>query len=145
MFFPGVIREPKVGGVKRLGWGVSVLNGTFGCTNVTVIWALVPCLSALCQNCICLLWIHKCLKDVSIYGNFEGKYLRRRVLTFLLLPIVVFVFMIGWVFYWMGKQQNRSSVKTFESRPGVEDAKSSEEELVEVGLIEEIMEKEVES
>jgi uncharacterized membrane protein len=68
--------------------------------------------------------------------------LRRRALTVLLLPIVVFIFMVGWVLFWMGKQQNRGSVEELRrKRSASEGADTTEEGYVEVGLIEDLMEK----
>lgn len=69
--------------------------------------------------------------------------MRRRAFTILLLPILVFVFMVGWVFYWMGKQQDKGSAPTFKKTIASE--AQSEEENVEVGLIENLMEKEAET
>jgi len=70
--------------------------------------------------------------------------LRRRAFTILLLPIIVFVFMVGWIFYWMGKQQDKGSVKAPVEKTTAPEARA-EEEYVEVGLIEDLMEKETES
>jgi hypothetical protein len=51
--------------------------------------------------------------------------------------------MVGWVFYWMGKQQDKGSAPTFKKTIASE--AQSEEENVEVGLIENLMEKEAET
>jgi flagellar basal body-associated protein FliL len=70
--------------------------------------------------------------------------LRRRAVTILLLPIIVFVFMVGWIFYWMGKQQDKGSVKSPPVKEPASEARA-EEEYVEVGLIEDLMEKQTQS
>lgn len=69
--------------------------------------------------------------------------LRLRALTILLLPIVVFVFMIGWIFYWMGKQQNRSSIEAPQRKRSASESADTTEDYVEVGLIEDLMEKQL--
>ncbi len=69
--------------------------------------------------------------------------MRRRAFAILLLPIIVFVFMIGWIFYWMGKQQDKGSVPTLNKTTASN--MHSEEENVELGLIEDLMEKEAET
>ncbi len=69
--------------------------------------------------------------------------MRRRAFTLLLLPVIVFVFMIGWIFYWMGKQQDKGSAPTL-NKTVASDVRP-EEENVEVGLIEDLMEKEAET
>ncbi len=69
--------------------------------------------------------------------------MRRRAFTLLLLPVIVFVFMIGWMFYWMGKQQDKGSAPTLKKR--IASDLRSEEENLEVGLIEDLMEKEAET
>jgi Tfp pilus assembly protein PilO len=71
-------------------------------------------------------------------------YLRRRALTILLLPIIVLVFMVGWTFYWMGKQQDKGSTRPPVDRKTASEA-STEEEYVEVGVIEDLMEKQTEA
>jgi Tfp pilus assembly protein PilO len=70
--------------------------------------------------------------------------LPRRVLTVLLLPIVVFVFMIGWIFYWMGELQNRSRSEESQRKLGASKSAGATEDYVEVGLIEDLMEKQLE-
>jgi len=70
--------------------------------------------------------------------------LRRRALTILFLPIVVLVFMVGWVFYYMGKQQDRG-MEAQEKRSFQQGTGIKEEDYVEVGLIEDLMEKTVQN
>lgn len=66
---------------------------------------------------------------------------RNRIITILLLPIIVFVFIIGWALYWVGKQQdsNRESPRV----NTVKDVDTGEQEPVEIGVIEELMEKQL--
>ena len=70
-------------------------------------------------------------------------YVRRRALTILLLPIIVLVFMVGWIFYWMGKQQDKGSTRPPVDKKTASEA-GTEEEYVEVGVIEDLMEKQTE-
>jgi hypothetical protein len=60
-------------------------------------------------------------------------------LGILLLPIVIFIFFIGWSLSWIGEQQNSrvaaNRAETATSKEG------TIEECVEVGLIENLMEK----
>jgi len=52
--------------------------------------------------------------------------------------------MVGWIFYWMGKQQDKGSVKSPLVKEPASEARA-EEEYVEVGLIEDLMEKQTQS
>ena len=61
--------------------------------------------------------------------------LRRRASTILLLPIAVFIFMIGWVLIQMEKQQDKRRIKAPVTEQGTTD------EYLEVGIIEDLMEK----
>jgi Tfp pilus assembly protein PilO len=66
---------------------------------------------------------------------------RNRIITILLLPIIVFVFIIGWALYWVGKQQdsNREPPRVNTAK----DAGTGEQEPIEIGVIEELMEKQL--
>ncbi|MCW4046547.1 MAG: hypothetical protein NWE99_03170 [Candidatus Bathyarchaeota archaeon] len=66
---------------------------------------------------------------------------RKRIVTILLLPIIVFVFIVGWALYWVGKQQdsNREPSRVNTAK----DADTDEQEPVEIGVIEELMEKQL--
>ena len=66
--------------------------------------------------------------------------LRRGALTILLLPILVLIFVFGWALYWIGEQQNRNRVKTPQKEMIVA-KEGTTDENVEVGLIEDLMEK----
>jgi predicted negative regulator of RcsB-dependent stress response len=69
--------------------------------------------------------------------------LRNRALIILLLPVLVFVFAVGWVLYWAGKRQTNEQ-ETAQKPSGVsKNADSSEQEFVEIGLIEDLMEEEL--
>ena len=70
--------------------------------------------------------------------------LRRRALTILLLPIVVLVFMVGWVFYYMGKQQDRG-IEAQRKSSVPQGTGINEEDYVEIGLIEDLTEKTVQN
>lgn len=63
---------------------------------------------------------------------------RSRIVTILLLPIIVFVFVIGWAMYWIGKQRSDT-----DSGPQnkVKNVDANEEDEVKIGVIEELMEK----
>lgn len=65
--------------------------------------------------------------------------LRRRALSILLLPIVIFIFIIGWSLSWIGEEHTRNGVKAPERETANEESKS--DESVEVGLVENLMER----
>jgi nitrogen fixation-related uncharacterized protein len=71
-----------------------------------------------------------------------GHALRNRIITILLLPIIVFVFIIGWALYWVGKKQTDSNREP--PRPNiVKDADTGGQDDVEIGVIEDLMEKQL--
>ena len=51
--------------------------------------------------------------------------------------------MVGWIFYWMGKQQDKGGIPPVDKKTASE--ASTEEEYVEVGVIEDLMEKQTEA
>jgi hypothetical protein len=61
-----------------------------------------------------------------------------RALTILLLPIVIFVFVVGWVSYRTSEAQTRIGVK--KSQTPDDGSTSANPENGEVGIIEELME-----
>jgi flagellar basal body-associated protein FliL len=65
---------------------------------------------------------------------------RSRIITILLLPIIVFVFIIGWAMYWIGKQRSDTNSKPPST---AKDADTNEEDGVKIGVIEELMEKQL--
>ena len=69
-------------------------------------------------------------------------YLRKRsrIITILLLPIIIFVFVIGWAMYRIGKQRSDTNSKTQNT---AKDTDTNEEDEVEIGVIEELMEKQL--
>jgi flagellar basal body-associated protein FliL len=69
--------------------------------------------------------------------------LRNRIITILLLPIVIFVFIIGWALYWIGKQQTSTNRETPRKPNTAKDADTKEQDYVEIGVIEELMEKQL--
>jgi len=69
--------------------------------------------------------------------------LRRRALSILLLPIVIFIFVIGWSLSWIGEKQNKKLEVARAKTIATEDDTS--DECVEVGLIENLMERMLET
>jgi flagellar basal body-associated protein FliL len=65
---------------------------------------------------------------------------RSRIITILLLPIIIFVFVIGWAMYRIGKQHSDTSNKPQNT---AKDTDTNEEDEVEIGVIEELMEKQL--
>ena len=74
----------------------------------------------------------------TVYSVKMG--LRRRALTILFLPITIVIFVVGWVFYCIGKKQDRGSTKTPYRKTTVTE-ESTTDEYVEVGLIDDLVEK----
>lgn len=95
------------------------------------------------SNYLFLFRIHKCLKHFDAYSCSGEIWLRRGVLGILLLPIVIFIFVIGWSLSWIGEQQNRRVVANRAETATAKEGKA--EECVEVGLIENLMEKMLEA
>ncbi len=70
--------------------------------------------------------------------------LLNRVLVVLLLPVLVFVFAVGWVLYCVGKHQsNAKAMPPKRLSQFKKEQNSSEDDNVEVGLIEDLMEKQL--
>jgi flagellar basal body-associated protein FliL len=65
---------------------------------------------------------------------------RSRIITILLLPLIVFVFIIGWAMYWIGKQRSGTNGKPQNT---AKNAETNEEDDVKIGVIEELMEKQL--
>ena len=62
-----------------------------------------------------------------------------RALSILFLPIVIFIFMVGWVSNWLVNQRNRYNVETLRRhRKATKSNKAIE--YVEIGVIEDLME-----
>ena len=72
------------------------------------------------------------------------KDLRFRAFIILLVPIAVFIFMGGWLLCWMGNQLDRESIQTTLKKTTVTEGGATDE-CVEVGLIEDLMEEQLEN
>jgi hypothetical protein len=89
------------------------------------------------------LWIHKLLKQAKAKW-FYGESVRNRIITILLFPVIAFIFMIGWILYWIGKHQPNTKEEPQKSLNRIaKDAEETEEDTIEVGLIEELDEEQV--
>lgn len=67
--------------------------------------------------------------------------LLKRVLVVVLLPVLVFFFAAGWVLYCAGKHRaNANAIPPKRTGNAKEEQKLAEDDNVEVGLIEELME-----
>ena len=70
--------------------------------------------------------------------------MRNRIITILLFPVIAFLFMIGWILYWVGKQKiNTKEEPQRNSNSVVKDAEETEEDSIEVGLMEELNEEQL--
>jgi hypothetical protein len=89
------------------------------------------------------LWIHKLLKQAGAKW-FCGGSLRNRIITILLFPVIAFIFMIGWIMYWIGKQKENTEKKPQRNSSSViKDAEEPEKDSIEVGLMEELDEEKI--
>ncbi len=70
--------------------------------------------------------------------------MRNRIIAILLFPVLTFLFIIGWILYVVGKQQT-SAKKMSQRKPNAatQNAKSIEEDDVEMGLIEDLTEEQL--
>ena len=70
--------------------------------------------------------------------------LRNRIIAILLFPVLTFLFIIGWILYVVEKQQT-SAKKMSQRKPNgaTRNAKSIEEDDVEMGLIEDLTEEQL--
>ena len=70
--------------------------------------------------------------------------MRNRIITILLFPVIAFIFMIGWILYWIGKHQTKTKEKPQRNSSSVvKDVEETEEDSIEVGLMEELDEEQV--
>ena len=70
--------------------------------------------------------------------------MRNRIITILLFPVIAFIFMIGWILYWIGKQKENTKKKPQRNSSSVvKDVEETEEDSIEVGLMEELDEEQV--
>ena len=89
------------------------------------------------------MWIHKLLKQADAEW-FYGGSVRNRIITILLFPVIAFIFMIGWILYWIGKQKEDTKEKPQRNSSSVvKDVEETEEDSIEVGLMEELDEEQV--
>jgi len=70
--------------------------------------------------------------------------MRKRILRILFLPVVVLIFLIGWVLYFIGDRPETNKESEGRLEDGVQEVEPiADNDNIEVGLIEEALEKQL--